>query len=160
MAYTALQNFLVVTYTDIRGDTRNRRIETDPTLVVTDPIVGLLDDVSKCALKRYSLGLNQADDALTPDADSEKADTARLYFDLDGLGKKGHFDIVDAHDDLFLATSGPNANIIKDYATLDAATAGTPEKALASIIDALLAGTFTISDGETPAAYLNGVRLV
>lgn len=160
MAYTALQNFLTITYTDIRGNTRNRRIETDPALVVTDPIVGKLDDVSKSALKRYTLGLNQADDALTPDADSEKADTARLYFDLDGLGKKGHFDIVDPHDDLFLSTAGPNANVIKDYATLFAAVAGTPEKSLADIIDALLAGSMTISDGETPASYLNGVRLV
>lgn len=158
MAYTTINNFLTVDYTDVRENSRQRRIELGGLVIITDTEADAMHDASKSAVRKYWQSNVQMDDALTPDADSEVRDTLRLYLKLPD-DSVGHFDIPDPHDEVFLSTTGPGANILKDYATLAAALAGTPEKAVADIIDLLLAGTFLISDGETAQTFLSGERV-
>lgn len=158
MAYTANKNYLSIEYTDDSLSSRTRNIQCVPTLLITDPLVGRLDNVSKSALKEYTLHLNQRDNAIVPAGDSEVQDTLRLYFELEN-GDGAHFDIIDPDDSLFLATTGAGENILKDKAVLDAAAADTPENDLALIIDAILGGTFYVSGRETPVLFIEGKRL-
>ena len=159
MAYTTLKNYATFTFRDVRDNVRTRQVELGGLVILTDDNANDLHNASKSAVIKYVQNNVQSDDALAPDADSEVSDTARLYFELPDL-EKGHFDIPDPHDEIFLATAGAGANIVKEYAVLAAAVAGTPEKAVANIIDDVLAGEILISDGEQPTRYLEGERVV
>jgi len=157
VAYTTLRNFMALTFRDVRGDTRIRRVELGGLVVITDDDAADFHNASKSAVVAYVQQNEQSDEALSPDADSEVADTLRLYFRIDAK-KTAHLDIPDPHDELFLSTTGPGANILKDKADLDLDVAG-PGEAVGNIIDKVLAGSILISDGETPASYLYGERL-
>jgi hypothetical protein len=148
---------MVLTFRDVRGDTRNRRIELGGLVVITDDDATEFHNASKSAVVAYVQQNEQSDEALVGDADSEVSDTLRLYFRIDAK-KTAHLDIPDPHDELFLSTTGPGANILKDKADLDLDVGG-PGEAVGSIIDKVLAGSILISDGETPASYLYGERL-
>jgi hypothetical protein len=158
MAYTVAQSFLVMEWTDEREDSRLRIVEKDVANTIINADVVEFDTVSKSALKRWYVRDVQFDAALAGAADSEVSDTLRLFFDM-GVSGTYHADIPDPHDDLFLSTTGPGANIVKDKADLAAGGVGTPELALSDIIDKFLAGDYLISDGETPVAYLYGERI-
>ena len=158
MAYTTANNFLSMRFRDVRNQLRTRIIELGGLVVVTDDDAIEWDGVSKSVVRGYVQQNKQIDAALSADADSEVTDTARLYFLLPD-DTTGHLDIVDPHDELFLSTTGPNANVIKDKATLVAAVSPAPEFYLNSIIDKVLAGSILISDGEQPTTYLRGERI-
>jgi len=156
MAYTTSGNFLVMGFRDIRENQRSRTIELGGLVVVTDDDAAEWTAVSKSVVRTYAAQNKQVDQALTADADSEVKDTARLYF-LMPDDTKGHLDIVDPVDYLFLSTAGPGANVVIDYG--DMATSGAAGVALKSIIDKCLAGSILISDGEQPVSYLEGLRI-
>jgi hypothetical protein len=158
MAYTTNKNYIRMTFTDVREQKRNKTVELGGAVIVTDDDAADFDQVSKSAVRKYVQQNEQMDGALSPDADSEVRDTIRLYFKLTD-DSKAHLDIPDPHDELFLSTTGPDAMIVKTYAVLAAAIDPAPEKALADIIDKVLAGTYLISDGETPTTYLSGERV-
>ena len=158
MAYTTLRNYLDLTFRDIRDNERRRTIELGGLVVVTDDNATAFHNASKSAVVSYVQKNVQSDEALVGDADSEVRDTLRLYFRIDAQ-KTAHLDIPDPHDEIFLATTGPGANVAKDYAVLFAASPGTPEKAVADIIDDVLSGEILISDGEEAASYLSGERV-
>lgn len=158
MAYGSIKNFLSLTYRDERQDERNRRVELGPAVVITETDVLRWHNVSKSAVAKFVQQNVQSDPGLSPQVGSEKRDTMRLYFRM-GDESIGHLDIPDPVDDLFLATSGPNANTVIDKADMDAALAGTPEDELGEIIDGVLAGTYRIKGGQTPSAYLRGERV-
>ena len=158
MAYTTNSNTLTLSFRDVRNDLRTRRIELGGLVVVTDDDAVNFSSVSKSVVRRYVQGNEQIDAALVAEADSEVADTLRLYFLLPD-DSKWHLDVVDPHDELFLSTTGPGANIVKDKADLIVGGPPTPGYYLGVIIDNVLAGTYLISDGETPTAYLYGERI-
>ena len=159
MAYDDDRNYVNLAFQDVRNTKRNRKVQMVAGTALSDANALLFHVASKSKMAKFWQGQIQIDDALTADADSEVGDTLRLYFELTGE-RTGHFDIVDPNDDLFLDTSGPNANIAITKASMDAGDPGTPEDALGQIIDLILAGTLLISDSETPTAYLKGERLV
>jgi hypothetical protein len=149
---------MVLSYRDIRNESRFREIELGGLVVITDDDAADFDGCSKSVVRRYVQKNEQIDASLTPDADSEVNDTVRLYF-LMPDDTKYHLDVVDPHDEIFLSTTGPGANIVKDKADLAAAVSPDPEYFLNNIIDKVLAGSILISDGEQPTAYLEGKRL-
>lgn len=157
MAYTTLRNYLDLTFRDVRDNERRRRIELGGLVVITDDDALDFHNASKSAVVAYTQQNQQSDEALVGDADSEVGDTLRLFFRMDAL-QTYHLDIPDPHDELFLSTTGPGANILKDYADL-ALDVGGPGEAVTNIIDKALAGSILISDGETPASFLYGERL-
>jgi hypothetical protein len=158
MAYTTNKNELVLSFRDIRQELRTKRIELGGLVVVTDDDATEFNGVSKSVVRRYVQQNEQIDTSLVADADSEVNDTLRLNFLLPN-DSKWHLDIPDPHDELFLSTTGPGANIVKDKAVLAAAVSPEPEYYLNVIIDKVLAGSILISDGETPTAYLDGERI-
>lgn len=158
MAYTTNKNTMVLSFRDIRNENRFREIELGGLVVVTDDDALDFDGCSKSVVRRYVQKNEQIDNGLTPDADSEVNDTLRLFFLLTD-DTKWHIDIVDPADELFLSTTGPGANIVKDKSVLAAAVSPAPEYYLNNIIDKVLAGSILISDGETPTAYLEGMRI-
>lgn len=165
MAYTTSKNMLTLIFRDVREQERVRVVELGGLVVVTDDNAAEMDLVSKSAVPRYVQQNYQRDAALSADAQSEVRDTLRLYFRLPD-GDKGHFDIVDPKDTLFLSTTGAGANIPVDKSTMDAAdpvgNPGSPAEeldALGNIIDSILSGEYLISDGEQPEAYLGGERV-
>jgi len=156
MAYGTTGNYLVLNFRDQRNDPRRKEYELGGLVVVTDDDAKLFSDVSKSVVRSYNNRNKQVDNGLTPDADSEVADTMRLYF-LMPDDTKYHLDIVDPKDALFLAATGAGSNIVKDRAVL---AVGSPEEiALDSIIGKVMDGTYLISDGETPVAYVGGERI-
>lgn len=158
MAYTTVENKLALRFRDVRNQLRRKTIELGGLVVVTDDDAVEWDGVSKSVVRGYVQQNKQIDQSLMADADSEVNDDARLYF-LMADDTQGHLDIPDPHDELFLSTTGPNANIIKDKADLAVAVSPAPEYYLNSIIDKVLAGSILISDGEQPVAYLKGERI-
>lgn len=158
MAYTTLKNYINLTFRDVRENERIRTIELGGLVIWTDDDAILFNNASKSGVRKYASVNVQSDAGVDGDADSEVRDTLRLYFRMPSE-EVYHLDIPDPHDELFLSATGPAANILKDYADLFAAVAGTPEKAVASIIDKALAGDILISDGETAATFLHGERV-
>ena len=157
MAYTVKNRKMLLQYRDVRNNVRNREIEISGSNLLTDDDAVDFHNVSKSALLGYWEKTQQLDMSQTADADSEVKDTARLYFLMDD-NTQAHFDIVDPHDDCFISTTGEGANIVKEYDDM-ASVLGGPDEALKEIIDRILGGDILISDGETPVAYLRGVRL-
>lgn len=157
MAYSTAKNTLVLGFRDERQDLRTRTIELGGLVVVTDDDATEWSAISKSIVRTYSANNKQVDQSLSAAADSEVADTARLYFLL-ADDTKAHLDIVDPMDSLFLAETGAGANVVKPYATL-AAEVTAEAVALVSIIDKVLAGSILISDGETPVSYVDGLRI-
>ena len=158
MAYTTNKNEMVLSYLDILQASRTQRVELGGLVVITDDDAVEWDGVSKSVVRRYVQQNEQIDAALSPDADSEVSDTLRLRFLLPD-DSTWHLDVPDPHDELFLSTTGPGANIVKDKADLAAAVSPAPEFYLNAIIDKVLAGSILISDGEQPTAYLSGERI-
>lgn len=159
MPFTTLANYFTVVYTDEAGRTRRHVIELDGAVAAVDPFANRIHNISKSAVRTYTYANKQQDDAHTPDAGSEVGDTLRLFFRMadDSIY---HRDFADPKDALFIAATGPDSLVVKPKATLDAAAPGTPENDLALLIDDLLAGQMLISDGETPAEYLNGRKII
>jgi hypothetical protein len=157
MAFTTVQNRITFTYRDVRGDKRNRVIETGGVNLFTDDDAILHDLVSKSAVIAYQATNKQVDMENVGDADSEVKDTLRLYF-LMPDATIGHYDIVDPHDILFLSDTGEGANILRSQAQLTAVGL-VPGVSLVAIIAQILAGDILISDGETPVEFLEGARL-
>lgn len=157
MAFTTLKNYLTMTFRDAREQERTRVVELGGLVVVTDDNANDFHNASKSAVVKYVQNNVQHDDTLTADADSEVRDTLRLYFRMPSQ-EIYHLDIPDPHDEVFLATSGPGANILKEKADL-ALDVGGPGEAVSNIIDDALAGEYLISDGETPDSYLSGERV-
>ena len=157
MAYTTIKNTLVMTFRDVREDTRQRTVELGGLVVVTDDDANLFNAASKSVVAVYFSVNKQGDNALAPDADSEvRTDTLRLYFrsaDQDII----HLDIPDPHDEVFLSTTGPGANILKDRSAL--ALGGPAEVAVDGIIQKALDGDYLMSDGEAADVYLYGERV-
>lgn len=159
MATTARKETVNVTFRDNRDDVRGRTIEQPGTTQAdVTTLVDRLQVISKSGTLRATHSIKYSNDAFAAEADSDVSDTVRLYFELEDTST-AHFDIPDPADEIFEASSGPGANIVKEKSVLDAAVAGTPEKELGLLIDAVLAGTILISDGETPAGYLHGERV-
>lgn len=158
MAFTTLKNFLTLSFRDIRDNERVRIVELGGLVLVTDDNANDFHNASKSAVVKYVQNNVQHDDTLSPEADSEVRDTARLYFRLPDQDE-AHLDIPDPHDEIFLSLTGEGANIVKEYDDLAAEVDGTPERAVANIIDDALAGEYLISDGEQPIAYLRGERV-
>lgn len=157
MAYTVKKREMLLQFRDIRNNVRNRTVEISGANVLMDDDAVDWDAVSKSALLGYWEKIQQLDMAVTADNDSEVKDTCRLYFLMDD-NTQAHFDIPDPKDDLFIATTGAGANIVKEYDDMSA-IAGNPAENLKAIIDRVLTGDILISDGETPVSYLRGVRL-
>ena len=157
MAYTIEKRIQVLQYRDDANLVRTKHVEIGGGNLLMDDDAVDFNAVSKCALMGYWEKINQLDMAKTPDSDSEKNDTARLYF-LMTDNTQAHFDIVDPKDELFVATSGEDKNVIKPYADM-ASLLGNPAENLKEIIDRILGGDILISDGETPHSYLKGRRL-
>lgn len=159
MAYAELKNYVTLTHRDIRLEkSRNRVVEMEAAATLSAAQALTFDSVSKCGMFKYVQGAQQVDDAVVGAADSEVGDTLRLNFGLPA-GKKGHFDIVDGKDVLYVDTVGPNANVVIPKSEMDAATPGDPEDQLGNIIDLILAGTILISDGEVADSYIDGERI-
>jgi hypothetical protein len=146
-----------LTFRDVRGNERRRTIELGGLVVVTDDNANDFHNASKSAVVSYVQKNLQSDEALAGDADSEVRDTLRLYFRIDAA-HIAHLDIPDPHDELFLSTTGPGANVLKDRTDL-ALDVGGPGEAVDSIITDTLAGEILISDGEQPAEFLYGERV-
>ena len=157
MAFTTLKNFLTMTFRDARDNERVRVVELGGLVVVTDDNANDFHNASKSAVIKYVQNNVQNDPALTADADSEVRDTLRLYFRMPDEGVY-HMDIPDPHDEVFLAASGPGANILKERAEL-VLDIGGPGEAVDSIIADALAGEYLISDGEQPTGFLYGERV-
>lgn len=157
MAYTTLKNVLDLTFRDVRDNDRRRSIELGGLVVVTDDDATDFHRASKSAVVSYVQKNVQSDEALAGDADSEVRDTLRLYFRIDAA-HTAHLDIPDPHDELFLSTTGPGANVLKDYADLALDVAG-PGEAVVNIIDKCIAGSILISDGEQASEFLYGERV-
>lgn len=157
MAYTVKKREMLLQFRDVRNNVRNRTIEISGANVIMDDDATDWNAVSKSALLGYWEKIQQLDMGKTPDADSEVKDTCRLYFLLDD-NTQAYFDIPDPKDELFLSTTGAGANIVKEYDDM-ASILGNPAENLKEIIDRIMSGDILISDGETPVAYLRGVRL-
>ena len=156
MAWTVVEDSIIMTYRDVRDDTRSRTVEVASGLF-TDVEVGLHNAVSKSGIHTYAVRAKQVDLSVVGDADSEVKDTLRLYFLMEDA-TKAHYDIVDPHDSLFLDTTGEGANILRSVPQL-VAVGGAPGVALDAIIGLIMLGTIKISDGETPVQFLEGKRL-
>ena len=157
MAYTTIKNTLTLNMVDVRENKRVRIVELGGLVVVTDDDANLFNAASKSAVDRYVQNNYQRDPAVTADADSEVRDTLRLYFKMDDIST-AHFDVPDPHDEVFLSTTGPGANILKDRDDL-ALDVGGPGEAVDTIIQNVLDGDYLISDGETPESFLSGERV-
>ncbi len=157
MAYTVEKREMLLQFRDIRNVVRNRTVEISGTNGIMDDDAADWNAVSKSALLGYWEKIQQLDMGKTADADSEVGDTCRLYF-LMTDNTQAHFDIPDPKDELFIATSGAGANIVKEYDDM-ASLLGNPAENLKEIIDRIMGGDILISDGETPHSYLRGVRL-
>lgn len=155
--WTVSDREITFKYLDERNVERNRTIEISGANILTDDDAADFNTVSKSAVVSYTEKTKQVDAALVGDAGSEVGDTTRLSFRLPDM-TKAHFDIVDMKDELFIATTGAGANIVKEYGDLDILV--PVENALKDIIDRVLGGDILISDGETPIAYLEGFRLL
>jgi len=157
MAYTVKKRIMVLQYRDDANKVRTKHVEISDTNGLMDDDAVDWDDISKCALMGYWEKINQLDMGKTADGDSERQDTARLYFLMDD-NTKAHLDIVDPKDSLFVADHGADKDIIKPYADMGLILGG-PSESLRDIIDRVIGGDILISDGETPIAYINGRRL-
>lgn len=156
MAELALKVYVTVSHQDIRDNTRSRQVQV-PDLAAASIIAFEMNGASKSKVASWTNSLKLTEDTMAaPDADSEVKDTLRLYFELPNLDR-AHFDIVDPHDEVFLALTGAGANILKERADLLLiAGAGTSVDA---IIAHVLSGEILISDSETPSRYLSGARV-
>lgn len=151
-----VKTFFTQTWRDIRNVKRTRTIEV-PDFTGVNAISGHMTAMSKSDfIKTSNTLVNDNPLWVPPDADSEVKDGLRLYFELPNLDV-AHFDIVDAKDDLFQATTGDGANTMITYADLGIILAS--HVGATAIIDGILAGDIFISDGETPLRYLEGKRL-
>ncbi len=156
MAYVIKDRQLVVTFRDIRNNTRRRVVEIDGSNVITDDDAINMNEVSKSTVRSYWEEVKQVDMGNSADADSEVKDTARLYFLMEN-DTQSYFDIVDPKDDLFVSVDGKLAMDVKAYDDLSLVNGA--ENSLKFIIDDILGGRILVSDGETPHSYLHGVRL-
>jgi len=156
MAYTVKDRQLVITYRDVRNNTRRRVMEIDASNLIVDDDAINMNEVSKSTVRSYWEEVKQVDMANGADSDSEVKDTARLYFLMEN-DTQSYFDIVDPKDDLFVSVDGKLAMDIKAYGDLSLLNGA--ENSLKFIIDDILGGRILISDGETPHSYLHGVRL-
>jgi len=156
MAYTQVKRELRLQFRDIRGKTRSRTVEISTgNLVVSDDIENL-HEVSKSAVRSFRLSRKEVDMELNADAGSEVHDTGRWYFLMED-DTIASFDIPDPKDELFMATEGADANTMIPYADLSILQGA--QNSMKFLIDDILAGRILISDGETPIAYMNGVRI-
>ena len=156
MAFTVKDRQLVITYRDIRNNTRRRVIEIDTSNLIVDDDAINMNEVSKSTVRSYWEEEKQVDMGNSADADSEVKDTARLYFLMEN-DTQSYFDIVDPKDDLFVSVDGKLAMDVKAYDDLSLVNGA--ENSLKFIIDDILGGRILISDGETPHSYLHGTRL-
>lgn len=158
MAYTTIKNLLTMTFRDIRNDERRRTVQLGGLVIVTDDDANLFNAASKSIVAKYDQSNIQGDDSLVPDADSEvRTDTLRLFFRSAGDQETIHLDVPDPHDEVFLATSGAGANILKERA--DLLLAGAAGVAVDGIIQKALDGDYLMSDGELAGEYLFGERV-
>jgi len=158
MPYLKTGNFVTFHYRDERNDLRNRTVELGGLVVVTDDDAEEWSAVSKSCVRGYSYRNDQVDQSKVADPGSEVKDTLRLYFLMED-DSRGHLDIVDPQDSLFIAPTGAGANILKTRDELVAGGPGSPGAYLDIIIAKCLGGQILISDGETPVTFLEGVRL-
>lgn len=156
MAYTILDRQLVITFRDIRNNTRRRVLEISAANIITDDDVINMNEMSKSTVRSYWEEVKQVDMGNTPDADSEVKDTARLYFLMQN-DTQAHYDIVDPKDDLFVSVDGKLAMDVIAYNDVDILNGA--QNSLKFLIDDILGGRILLSDGETPHSYLYGTRL-
>lgn len=156
MAYTVQKRKLTMAFRDIFDGTRSRSIEISAGNVITDDDIVNMNEMSNSAVRSYWEQVKQVDMANTPNTESEVKDTGRLYFLMED-DTVSSFDIVDPHIDLFIALTGKNGNVIKEYGDLNILNGA--QNSLKFLIDDILGGRILISDGETPHSYLNGKRI-
>lgn len=146
MAYSTVKHSATFLLKDNEGREKRKELEINSAFTNTDGIAQALNDMmGGSAVPAYIYNQKQAwDGAITYDDTGDVNDKTNLVFLTNTQDKVAH-PVYDLDQSCFVSTDGPNARVVKDFDTLDAAAAGTPEKALATYISYITAGNIIIS---------------
>lgn len=146
MAYTTVKHSAVFLLKDNEGREKRKELEINSAFTQTDQIAQALNDMmGGGAVPAYTYNQKQAwDGAVTYDNTGDVNDKTNLVFLTNTQEKIAH-PVYDLDQSCFVAVDGPNARVVKDFATLDAAAEGSPAKGLATYISFITAGSIIIS---------------
>jgi hypothetical protein len=159
MAYVKRKTTMNVQIVDSEARESSKTLTLDNAITNTTGIAQALNDTMfpQAAVKSYTFSQKYGWDAeIDLTAGGDIGDITNLVF-LDQAQEKIVHSIPGTKQSCFMADEGEAARIVKPFATLDAAAAGTPEKALADYIGYIFSGEILIS--RLPiVAYSHGYK--
>lgn len=113
-------------------------------------LIGDIEAVTTAEITGFSLSKVFAEDAVAVPTTAQNENTAQLSVNIDGNPLKRAIITIPAPDEaIFVATSGPNNNIVN-----------ATNAAVVDLVDNFrTGGTVTISDGEDADLLIGGVRV-
>lgn len=157
MAYLQTKNEVTLNLQDDEGRKKRKTFEIDNAFTNTDAIAQNYNDCMRGAVTDYIYRQKQAfDGSVDFGTVGDVNDITNLIFELPN---KERYSVQFPYlaQACFVATTGPNARIVKDLATLQAGVVGSPEAALAGLIGYYLSGEI-LAAGQVVDRYIEGYK--